>query len=175
MSGIPKIIVLSEQMRGTTFELTEPRYTLGRSEECDVYIPDPTMSSHHSSLVRTEDENYILEDSGSTNGTRVNGVRIDSQELNNSDIIQVGAVELLYDCAEKSVTSLLSTQTNINLLDTSEDVGLEEMESLDPFGSHTGGGEKEGKTAKIAIYLTIAVLVIGALAFLGKLLMQIME
>ncbi len=46
--------------------------TIGRSKKCDVYIPDPFLSSNHARIFFA-DGDYYLEDMGSTNGTLYNG------------------------------------------------------------------------------------------------------
>ena len=91
MGGIPKLIVLSEKMRGKSFELIKDIHTAGRSDERDICIKDPTISSHHCDFIKTE-STYILRDNESTNGTRVNNVQVTDEdyELKNSDIIQLG-------------------------------------------------------------------------------------
>ena len=50
-------------------------FTIGRDQECDLYIPDMTVSRLHARLVR-EAEGWSLTDLGSTNGTRLNGWRV---------------------------------------------------------------------------------------------------
>ena len=115
MPGSPKITLLSEQLRGKTFELVNDQYTVGRIEERDICIVDPTISTFHCSFTRSGNT-YILKDNASTNGTRVNNVPIVEQELQNSDIIQMGDVEMLYYCEDKNTkTNITRTQTGINL------------------------------------------------------------
>lgn len=89
MVGAPRIIVLSEQLRGQPFELVEDRYTIGRGEDCDICIPDPTVSSRHCVLSKDENGEYTVQDQGSTNGTLVNGVRVEgeAQVLTNADVL----------------------------------------------------------------------------------------
>ena len=89
MGGFPKLTILSEQLRGKTFELNKDMHTVGRIEERDICIMDPTISTYHCSLIKSGNT-YILKDNNSTNGTRVNNVPITEQELQNSDIIQLG-------------------------------------------------------------------------------------
>src|SRR5262249_1348897 len=48
------------------------------------------VSSHHAELVRCDDQ-YVLRDLGSTNGTMINGRRIVVSELNQDDMIEFGA------------------------------------------------------------------------------------
>ena len=96
MAGIPKLIVLSEKMRGKSFELTEPVMSAGRNEQQDICIKDSTLSSHHCDFIKTE-TSYMVRDNDSTNGTRVNNVPVTEQELKNFDVIQLGGIEILYD------------------------------------------------------------------------------
>jgi Domain of unknown function (DUF1707)/FHA domain len=51
------------------------RYTIGREPDCDLTLADETVSRWHASLVRA-DGSWLLDDLGSTNGTRVNGWRV---------------------------------------------------------------------------------------------------
>ena len=173
MAGTPKIIVLSEQLRGQSFELTQEEYTIGRSEECDICIPDPTISSQHCRLRMTDDGTYEAIDNGSTNGTRVNGARIDSQELVNSDILQVGGVELLYDCEEKSVTSILSTQTGINLDDTAGGMEVSDMSNFSPFGSNSALSNVENKKVLLIFVAVIGLLGLAVVVVLAMLIMKL--
>jgi hypothetical protein len=52
------------------------RFTIGREPACDMTLADKTVSRWHASLVRSDDNAWLLSDLGSTNGTRVNGWRV---------------------------------------------------------------------------------------------------
>ena len=54
-----------------TYELTSPVTMLGRGTDCDLRLVDPGVSRHHAEL-RVEDDQVVLVDLGSTNGTFVN-------------------------------------------------------------------------------------------------------
>ncbi|OGV72402.1 MAG: hypothetical protein A3K19_32740 [Lentisphaerae bacterium RIFOXYB12_FULL_65_16] len=104
MAGNPKLKVLSRNLRGKdgkalAFDLTEPRYTVGRTEESNICLPDASVSTHHAELLYTAEEDYAVQDVGSTNGTRVNGVGIgtDARQLTHGDIVQFGGVEVFYE------------------------------------------------------------------------------
>ncbi|MEG1980327.1 MAG: FHA domain-containing protein, partial [Victivallaceae bacterium] len=71
MAGNPKLIILSERLRGKSFELNKDVMSAGRSEQRDICIKDTTLSSHHCDFIKQGDK-YILHDNNSTNGTRVN-------------------------------------------------------------------------------------------------------
>jgi hypothetical protein len=51
------------------------RFTIGREPACDLTLADETVSRWHASLIRHEG-NWLLDDLGSTNGTRLNGWRV---------------------------------------------------------------------------------------------------
>jgi pSer/pThr/pTyr-binding forkhead associated (FHA) protein len=51
---------------------------IGRHSSSNFVIDDPTVSRRHAAIHR-EGQAWILEDLGSTNGTRVNGVRARSK------------------------------------------------------------------------------------------------
>lgn len=69
--------------------------TIGRRDGAnDIVIPDPYCSGRHADLT-AEDERLILTDLGSTNGTLVNGVKLEHnapKELNPGDEITFGQV-----------------------------------------------------------------------------------
>ena len=116
----PRLIILSEIARGKSFELTYTPLTIGRSENNDICISDGTLSGLHA-LIYEEDGQIMIRDENSCNGTRINGQRIYQQgrKLLSSDIIQVGGIEILYDCEEPSHKSYNTTQTCISLEDSS--------------------------------------------------------
>lgn len=53
----------------------QPRFTIGREPACDLTLTDETVSRWHASLTRAAGS-WLLDDLGSTNGTRVNGWRV---------------------------------------------------------------------------------------------------
>lgn len=155
MAGIPKLIVLSEQLRGKSFELTKDIHTVGRSEERDICIKDPTISTYHCEFIKTGNT-YVLRDNESTNGTRVNNVPISEQELHNSDILQIGGVEVLFDCDDKSVTTVMRTQTGIDLEST--EVGVTTVKKMDKFSPLASSSKKN--LTQYLVYAVVALLVI---------------
>ena len=59
---------------------TAHTYLLGRAQDCDLLIRDPTVSRNHARLDFTGD-GWLLTDLGSTNGTRINGWTLTGPEL----------------------------------------------------------------------------------------------
>ena len=63
---------------------------IGRSRECEISIDEPQSSRRHAQVWQTPD-GYAVQDMGSTNGTFVNGVRIQQPaRLSPGDRLQVG-------------------------------------------------------------------------------------
>lgn len=72
--------------------------SLGRSSKNDVVIKDKFVSKNHL-LIHEKNQRHYLEDLGSANGTFLNGVKIDSNELielQNNDKIGVGFIQFIF-------------------------------------------------------------------------------
>jgi hypothetical protein len=78
--------------------LVAPRgAVIGRSRECDVVLEDSGVSRRHAEL-RPQGRAWTIEDLGSTNGVRVNGLAVDgSQELLSGDRVEMGSTEMLFE------------------------------------------------------------------------------
>ncbi len=161
-----KIIVLSEQLRGQSFELGEQSYSIGRTEKCEICVPDPTISQHHCTLVPNESGGFAVQDNGSTNGTRVNGKRVDREDLFHSDIIQIGGVELLYESeqkrtAEEPVTT--ARQTHLNIRGTAGTSRISETPNISPFGPNAGKHKKKRSHPLLLASIAIAAIAVAAI------------
>jgi len=64
-------------------------WTVGRSQENDIVIPDPNVSRKHARLSRA-DNGYVVEDLGSTNGTLLDGAPIDRERIESGDELTFG-------------------------------------------------------------------------------------
>lgn len=164
MAVNPKLIVLSKVLRGQAFELTKQKYTIGRTDDNDICVPDGTVSSHHAYVEKREDGDYYAMDNGSTNGTRVNGVKTDGQKLMNTDILQCGGVELLFDSENKDASKLMSTQTAINLDESAGNAVISEtMNNISPFSKKFKKSKKGKLDAKIKYSIIGAVTTLTAI------------
>jgi pSer/pThr/pTyr-binding forkhead associated (FHA) protein len=62
---------------------------VGRSRSCELRLPDADTSRRHAKIV-CEGDAFVVHDLASTNGTFVNGTRVDEQVLRPGDRIQIG-------------------------------------------------------------------------------------
>lgn len=75
-SGVPKNLVITTGVAaGTSIPLDENIFTIGRSSDSTLVIVDEYTSTYHARLALTGSE-WILTDLDSTNGTRLDGVRV---------------------------------------------------------------------------------------------------
>jgi hypothetical protein len=71
--------------------------TLGRSRQCDVVLDDPNVSRQHAE-VRPRGGSWVLSDLGSTNGSVLNGRRINGPEvLKPGDQIEIGTSVIAFE------------------------------------------------------------------------------
>lgn len=64
---------------------------VGRGQDCDIVLGHPTISSQHCVVeCHDDDGQWHIEDLESTNGTFVNGVRVDEIPLSPGDIVGIG-------------------------------------------------------------------------------------
>ncbi len=71
--------------------------TLGRSRQCDVVLSDPNVSREHAEI-RPRAGDWVLSDLGSTNGSLLNGRRVDGPEVVRAgDQIELGTSVLTFE------------------------------------------------------------------------------
>ncbi|MEE8150090.1 MAG: FHA domain-containing protein, partial [candidate division Zixibacteria bacterium] len=114
-------------------------YTVGRSEECSFYLPDPTVSRPHAEIeVRNGREDVIIRDLGSHNGTFVNGRRLTrSTVVKKNDVVMFGQVEFrVTDISEEAKSKdKTPTTTQLAQYDPEQSVVLNIKEALQPLPS----------------------------------------
>jgi len=72
---------------------------IGRSREADLRLADPDTSRRHSKIV-CESGRYTVQDLVSTNGTWVNGERVDEHLLRPGDRLEIGSQEIVFCVVE---------------------------------------------------------------------------
>lgn len=97
----PEREVVSLTVAGKEHLVTEPRVVLGRSREAGVRISDVNMSRKHAEI-QQEGSTFWIVDLGSTNGTLVNGKRVDRQRLRDGDRITMGSTEIVFGRSPES-------------------------------------------------------------------------
>ncbi|MGE0708319.1 MAG: protein kinase [Planctomycetota bacterium] len=78
---------------------------IGRSRECDLHVNSPRLSRKHC-IVGFGDRGLTLTDQGSSNGTFVNGHRVEQVLLRPGDIIQLGGIAIRVDFDPRAAAQL---------------------------------------------------------------------
>lgn len=73
--------------------------TVGRAIRSDFIVEAPLVSRFHCRLHVTEEGRLEVEDLGSTNGTFVNGRRVERAALASGDLVRLGRAELTVERA----------------------------------------------------------------------------
>lgn len=79
----------------TTFALEGEETTVGRAEDQAICVRHRSLSRSHARIER-RDGRFFVVDLESKNGTRVNGARVQREELRHGDTVTVGDVALLF-------------------------------------------------------------------------------
>lgn len=87
------ILVMRGFYEGLELALDRDWMVIGRGRSADVVIAEPTISRAHAA-VGYDDKGFFMQDLGSTNGTRVNGDRLNHTRLDDGDQILLGKLLL---------------------------------------------------------------------------------
>ncbi len=81
---------------GSTFLIERDETSVGRNTDSHVFLDDITVSRAHASILRHEDGSFFVRDSGSLNGTYVNGEQVEETKLASGDEVQIGMFKLVF-------------------------------------------------------------------------------
>jgi hypothetical protein len=73
------------------------RLNVGRGTDNDIHLNHPSVSKVHAALKMDIQHNLVVADTGSTNGTHINGVRIpygEARPIEEGDVVAFGDVEV---------------------------------------------------------------------------------
>src|SRR5947207_15370193 len=93
-----ELIVKYPDRAAEHFQINRLRITIGRSARNDLCIPDPFASRVHAE-VRSEGDEYFLQDLGSANGTLYNGSVVEAViARTRGGRIEIGETESGFNC-----------------------------------------------------------------------------
>lgn len=143
-----KLVIVHKGKIQKNIPLRHESMIIGRKEESDIHLEEKQVSSNHAELI-TKNNEVIIKDLGSTNGTSVNGTVITEKKLQTGDQITIGSYKLIFvtehgDSDDPDATVIVSSNT------------------AHPAAASTSSGSV-GKTIMIVIAL---LLIAGAAAIL---------
>ncbi|MDP7034592.1 MAG: ATPase, T2SS/T4P/T4SS family [Planctomycetota bacterium] len=126
---MPRLLIRNKvDGRIRKIDLTVNKFTIGKSPENDLVLARPGISSSHCTLYfYPPDKKFRIRDMGSSNGTYVDGARIESDTvLDHGTRIQIGEFEIQYKADRKQTESDLDHQEDLKRALADEGVAVEQ-------------------------------------------------
>jgi len=106
----PKLIGLTPPFEGDEIKVNKFPYKIGKKPINDLVINDEHVSREHAVLLK-EDGNVILQDLNSTNGTFVNGQKIERRKLDSGDVIAFDIYQFRFELPGDRKTQIRTDKT----------------------------------------------------------------
>ncbi len=95
LDGSALLLVQKGPNAGARYLLNSDCVTVGRNPDNEIFLDDVTVSRKHAQFLRNG-KSFLVQDSGSLNGTYVNGELAEKTDLINGDSVQIGKYRLLF-------------------------------------------------------------------------------
>jgi len=141
-------------------DLSEETLTIGRLADNGLHIDDASVSSHHAEIT-FEGGEWHLHDSGSTNGTFINGEKVTDAVLRHGDELRIGAIETVFSSEDGQLEQPLPESSSASAEVARVSSRPEAFKSSSPI-------PKNVRTKDPLAMALIAVAVLGILAFVGS-------
>ncbi len=92
----PRLLGISGPLKGAAFPLPPGEVSIGRDSSNLLWAADPALSRRHCLLVPDGSGQFSIRDLKSRNGTLVNGVPVEEQEIHHGDQIFIGDSVLIF-------------------------------------------------------------------------------
>jgi FHA domain len=97
-SGRLVVVKSAELEEGTDYDLNSAQLTVGRGGQNDIALPKDEYASARHARFEPRQDGVWIQDLGSTNGTYLNGARLERpRRLTSGDIVRVGDTDLRFD------------------------------------------------------------------------------
>ena len=112
-----KLLFIGEPFDGRVYDLTSEKVTVGRGDHNTLAIHDPSVSLAHCEIL-VNDPEVIVRDLGSSNGTFVEGVRLNNQQaqLKSGQTVRFGSVTARLELDPQEFTKDAGDDTAIHEL-----------------------------------------------------------
>jgi pSer/pThr/pTyr-binding forkhead associated (FHA) protein len=151
---------------GAIYVIIGQRATIGRGEECDIFITDLKASRLHAEIFASA-SGWIVRDKSSANGILHNGKQAREAVLKLSDVITIGETTLEFTTSEAGTSMLVAPPRSIeqihfeqkNLNDRKNKLGQVGLAALFGGGDlSAAGGGAAGKKNSIIILISGAIM-----------------
>ena len=110
----PYILIKDGSPNGVAIPILKPNVSVGRDQDADIVIDDPTVSRKHAEIMRSND-GFVLLDLGSKNGSYVNETKVGrtGQSLKDGDEIRFGPGHVALVFRENRVTEIKARESRV--------------------------------------------------------------
>ncbi|MCF8058017.1 MAG: FHA domain-containing protein [Bacteriovoracaceae bacterium] len=132
-------LIITEENEETRIRLSPKPFFMGRSSKCHMTLRDTMISGKHLAVKVNNESRVVIKDLETTNGTYLNGNKIQETFLYVDDFVQIGKVKIQLDDSEMTAKELALhkrdfERTNVTFVRLGAQVeGLEGIEE-DEFG-----------------------------------------
>jgi len=91
-----QLVVLSGPENGRVIDIQKTPFVVGKGEECDLVLTDPTVSRAHF-RIDSEQGAFVIRDLSSTNGTWIDQFRIKEAWLRPGTVLRAGSAQLRFE------------------------------------------------------------------------------
>src|SRR5688572_4986311 len=158
-----KLVVLTEGFAGRTLELKVDRTTVGRLEDNAFQLAEPSVSSHHCEILLRDNE-VVIKDLNSTNGTFINGQKITEGVLKPGQTLKLGQVELRLENGQAAIPKKPLEQTRVVGVKLDE---LDQTSKPIPLEKGSPFAKKSNRATQFFLWGSIAlgVIILGFLVY----------
>ena len=98
------------------FEISKAEITIGRGQTNDIVLQDSRVSRSHARFEFHPDGEVVVVDLGSTNGVRVNGVRLEQVKLAPGDVVFIGGSQITHvkASADDQDMTIIDTEADLD-------------------------------------------------------------
>lgn len=92
---MPRLVIVNQAEGLRVYDIEQTNTVMGRGEDADLILPNISVSRHHAQI-SWDGQTAALSDLKSSNGTMVNGERVDSATLKSGDEIVLGKFTMVF-------------------------------------------------------------------------------
>ena len=91
----PRLAAISGKLKGAIFAINEDALVIGRETACNVCLADAAVSRRHTKIEKKDDD-FVITDLESLNGTFINGIPVRTRVLSHGDRVRIGDSQFLF-------------------------------------------------------------------------------
>jgi Nif-specific regulatory protein len=100
----PRLTAISGRLKGSVFTIEGLPVVIGRETTATLCIADASVSRRHSQIQKEEDQ-FVIEDLESLNGTFINDVPVKRRKLQHGDRVRIGDSQFIFLMQDAELTA----------------------------------------------------------------------